>query len=175
MTDFPSVWLSTDEQFEAFDEAFKSASLLRKVLGLYQIRKGAAYITNLLSPWMRIPIVMVAAGELDVRDSKISFRSRKQFTFAWRRKNLWSTLEFDLSPEQILAVENSPRRSPVSSVFELVWTRVRTSAPAPLDNFLVSVGGQNSFALPEYRKKSLQLRDEISSLMPGNGKIANLS
>lgn len=165
MAYFRSVWVSTDEQFEAFDEAFKSASIFTKALGRYRIRKGAAYTTNLLTPWMRIPIVMIAAGELDISESRLSFRSRKQFTFASRRKNLWSKFKFDLSLDQIIAVENYHRVPAMRSVFELVWTRVRTSAPAPLDNFLIAVGGQNSLALPQYRKQSLHLREKISTLV----------
>jgi hypothetical protein len=167
MTIFHDVWLSTDAQFDAVDDAFRVASPLTKLIGRYPIRPGAAWLRPLLTPWMRMPLVYVAAGDLEIGAGKIAFRSVKPHGFAMLRRNLWPDMAFELSAAQIGGVQPSDRKFPVNSAFELVWTRIRATAAAPLDNFLITTGGRNALVMARYREQSLKLRDEITALVQG--------
>ena len=162
-----TVWLSTEAQFRAFDEAWSSASWLRKHIGRYRITPGAAYTQSVLMPWMRIPILIVASGKLDIDATHVEFTPKPRFGFGWVRRNIRSDLAFSIDRAQISAVEAYDRRSPVSSRYDMLWTRIRADCPPPLNDFYLTVGGQNPAAMSHYREQSLKLRQLMQGLKDG--------
>jgi|SRR5579862_950422 len=59
----------------------------------------------------------------------------------------------------VSAIEPADFRSPVIRTFDLPFTRVRTSKPSPIDDFLLCVGGQIS--MPRIRDQSRDLRANL--------------
>jgi hypothetical protein len=157
---FDTVWFSTDAQFAAFDEAFRNASWFARAIGRYPVRRGAAYTTMLL-PWIRIPIVLVAAGRFDIAEGRASFAAGRR---AGARRNVLTNLAFVLTPPEIKSLEAHLQKSPVDPAFSLTWTHVETTREPPLDSFYLSVGGRNAFAMGRYRREGLALREALQRL-----------
>jgi hypothetical protein len=152
---YPSeVWFSTKSQFDAFDEALSKTSSFGKAIGRFSIRPGAAYVTSPM-PWMKIPMVLVAWGEVSTDADRLSFSPIKRSDRDRLRRNVMQDFSFDLPFSEIEKVE--PYERPTSS-FGLPWTRVVTSRPAPLNDFLLSVGGRDAYGMAGYRLKALELR-----------------
>jgi hypothetical protein len=161
---YPSeVWFSTRAQFEAFDDAVANASRLRKLLGRYRIRKGGAYVK--LLPWMKIPLVLVRRGKLAIEADYIRFSPlARRDRIGRRARNLLDDFAFDLKASEIVSVEAYDHPQ-MQSRYALPWTRVLTSRDAPLDDFLVSVGGPNVYGMRKYCEEALKLRDDLQSLI----------
>jgi hypothetical protein len=158
---FETVWFSTDAQFAAFDEAFRNASWFQKAVGRYPIRAGAAYTAMILQPWTKIPIVLVAAGSLNIAYGRAAFASRAGWSM---RRNVRTDLAFSLAASEMTSLEAHLRRSPVDPAFELTWTHVETTREPPLDNFYLCVGGRNALAMGRYRRQGLALREALQRL-----------
>lgn len=159
MGKFAPVWVSTDEQIERLQSAFRGASLTTKLCGTYRLPEGAAHLRGLFTPWMRVPLVFVAAGRAEVGAGRLAFVSSRFRAPGWRVRGVIVDLAFSLAREDIHAVEAADQHSPFARLFDLPFTRLRTRLPAPLDNFLVCVGGR--FSMPSVRKHSLELRTEL--------------
>jgi len=158
---FDTVWLSTDAQFAAFDEAFRNASWFARAIGRYPVRPGAAYTTMLFQPWTRIPLVLVSAGRFDIVEGRASFAASSR---AGLRRNVLTDLAFALTPPEIRSLEAHLQNSPVNPAFNLTWTHVETTREPPLDSFYLSVGGRNAFAMGRYRREGLALREALQRL-----------
>ncbi len=166
LSSFPTeVWLSTRRQFEAFDEAIKSTSSVGKALGRFRVPSGSAYVASPV-PWMKIPIVLVAWGELEIDSDRLRFgplaRSNPRER---RRRNVLRGLTFELPYSKIEQVEPYERGPSYNPSFSVPWTRVVTSLPAPLDDFLLSVGGGDAYAMATYREKAIRLRTSLQSIV----------
>ena len=174
MTNVPNsyapVWFSTDRQMEALISAYKAASLGAKMAGRFAVPNDAASLRGVLAPWMRVPLVLMAQGELSINESEVSFRSKPHRAFGWSVRSPHKNLSFRLAREEILAIEPSDFTSPVMPIFDLPFTRVQTTAEAPLNNFLLCVGGR--IAIPRIRARSQELRQHLLSWHRGHEGLA---
>ncbi|HKW12723.1 MAG TPA: hypothetical protein VJO33_20210 [Gemmatimonadaceae bacterium] len=160
MTEFSPVWLSTEEQLRRLADAYTHASLLRKFSGRYPLPSGTAHLRGLLMPWMQIPIVYVAHGRIMFANT-LRFRATPPRVFGWQVRDVDHTLTFELTPSEIQTVEPFTFPSPVARLFDLPFTRVRTTKPGLAHDFLICVGGR--VLIPRIRARSLELRAALES------------
>ena len=172
----PQVWFSTESQFEAFRSALASGSWWRKIVGRYPIAEGAAYGSAL--PWMKTPLVLVARGELAITESAISFSPAPGRSWSKRRyHNVVGGFRFEVALSDIVSIspEDTATAAPTTdralsdliAKYSLPWTRVVTSRPAPLNEFFLTVGGRNKYAMQTYRELSLGLRSNLLKAIGG--------
>ena len=64
---YSPVWFTNDRQLDGLVFAYKSSSLLSKIIGRLEMWDDLTSLRGLLMPWMRMPTVMMAQGELDER------------------------------------------------------------------------------------------------------------
>lgn len=155
MTEFSPVWLSTEEQLRRLADAYTQASLPQKLSGRYPLPSATAHLRGLLMPWMQIPIVYVSHGRLTIANT-LRFRATPPRVFGWRVRDVDSTLTFELTPSDIRTVEPFTFPSPVARLFDLPFTRVRTTKPGLAHEFLICAGGR--VLIPRIRAQSLELR-----------------
>jgi hypothetical protein len=158
---FSPVWFSTDRQLETLVQVFKSATITSKLLGRFDIPADCASIQSIFMPWARAPLALQAQGAVTLNERSLSFRPRSFRVFGWRVRSPMKEISFDLSPVDVLAIEPADFSSPFMRAFDLPFTRVRTSKPTPIDNFLLCVGGQ--IAIPRIRWRSRALRASLVS------------
>jgi hypothetical protein len=158
---FSPVWFSTDRQLATLAQVFESATLTAKLLGRFDIPAGCASIQSVSMPWTRVPLALQAQGAIALNERSLSFEPTSFRTFGWRVCSLMKDISFDLSPSDLVAVEPADFRSPFMRTFDLPFTRVRTSKPSPIDNFLLCVGGR--IAMPRIRSRSRELRASLVS------------
>lgn len=159
MVHFDWVWLSTDTQITALTDAYTRASLATKLLGRYDLPDGVAHIRSYLPPWMRMALVFVAEGRLDIGDGTVTFTPRQHRMLGYRMVGVRTDLGFEYSASDLTAIEPAVFRSPVARLFDFPFTRIRTGDAPPLDNFLLCGGGR--IALPRIRRQGLELRREL--------------
>jgi hypothetical protein len=159
---FDWVWLSTDAQVTTLLASYRGASLGAKLLGRFNFPDDAAHIRGLFMPWARIPLIFVAEGALTVDSHSVAFAGRRRQVFGWRTVGVRSDLSFEYSASEILSVEAADMASPVARFFDLPLTRMRTAQAAPLDNFLLCVGGRLS--MPTIRRQSIELRHRLQEM-----------
>jgi hypothetical protein len=159
---FDWVWLSTDTQVTTLLESYRRASLATKLLGRFDFPDDVAHIRGLLMPWARIPLIFVAEGALTVDGHSAAFVGRRRRVFGWRTVGIRSDLSFAYSVSEIISVEAADMASPVARFFDIPFTRMRTAHPAPLDNFLLCVGGRLS--MPTIRAQSIELRHRLQEM-----------
>ena len=162
MTRIEPVWLSTDEQIAAVTRIYTEASLAAKLLGTFDIPPGVAHLQGVFMPWMRTPIAFVAEGKLKTDGERIAFVPKPFRAFGWRVEGLRSDAGFDIPVSAVTAIEPVDLHSPVGRFFDIPFTRIRTTLPAPLDNLLLCVGGRISPA--RVRERSMELRRELETL-----------
>jgi hypothetical protein len=158
---FSPVWFSTDQQLATLVQVFESATLTAKLLGRFDIPADRASIQNVLMPWARAPRAPQAQGAVTLNERFLAFRPTSFRVFGWRVRSPMKGISFDLSPSDVVAIEPADFRSPFMRAFDLPFTRVRTSKPRPMDNFLLCVGGQ--IAIPRIRSRSRALRASLVS------------
>ena len=144
---------------EVLVSAYRSASLVTKLTGRYDVTDDVASLRGILMPWMRMPLVLVAQGELSITESGMSFRPVPYRLFGWIARSPHKNLSFALSRRDVLSVEAVDFSSPVMRFFDLPFTRIRTVAPTPLNNFLLCVGGR--IVMPRIRARSQKLRQSL--------------
>jgi hypothetical protein len=66
---------------------------------------------------------------------------------------------FRIQSDEIISIEPADLQSPVVSFFDLPFTRIRAKCPAPLDSFLICVGGR--IAMPSIKARSRELREQL--------------
>jgi hypothetical protein len=135
-----------------------SATMISKLLGRVEIPADCASLH--LGPLMRVPTVVQAEGVIHLNEVSFTFRPTPH-RFGWRFHSLLKDLSFVLYPNEVSAVEPADARSPVMRTFDLPFTRVRTSKPSPIDNFLLCVGGSGRIAMPRIRTQSRDLRERL--------------
>jgi hypothetical protein len=91
----------------------------------------------------------------------LRFRAAPPHVFGWAVREVDSTLTFELTPSDIHSVEPFSFPSPVARLFDLPFTRVRTTKPGLAHDFLVCVGGR--VLMPRIRARSLELRAALES------------
>lgn len=108
-----------------------------------------------------MPLVLSAQGEINITQDSISFTPKPFKAFGWSVRGEHKNLSFSIKVEDVVSVEPEDFSSPVIRLFDLPFTRVRTTLPTPLDNFLVCVGGR--LAMPLIKARSKEMRNEIIS------------
>lgn len=156
---FSPVWFSTDRQLAALAQSWESATMTSKLLGRFEIPADCASIHGVIMPWTRVPLALQAQGIMSLNEMSFSFRQKPYRVFGWRVHSPLKDLSFDLFPNDVLAIEPADFRSPVMRIFDVPFTRVRTSKPSPIDNFLLCVGGRIS--MPRIRFRSRDLREKL--------------
>jgi hypothetical protein len=158
---FSPVWFSTDQQLAALSQSSESATMTSKLLGRFEIPADCASLQGILTPWVRVPLALRAQGGITLNERSLSFRPKSFRIFGWLVRGLLKDVSFDLSPSDLVAIEPADFRSPFMRTFDLPFTRVRTSKPSPIDNFLLCVGGR--IAMPRIRSRSRELRGSLLS------------
>jgi hypothetical protein len=158
---FSPVWFSTDRQLAALVQVFKSATLTAKLLGRFDIPADCASIQSVFTPWARAPLAPQAQGAVTLNERSLAFRPTSFRLFGWRVHSPMKDISFDLAPSDVVAIEPADFHSPVMRAFDLPFTRVRTSKPSPIDDFLLCVGGK--IAIPRIRSRSRALRASLVS------------
>lgn len=173
MTTFSPVWISTDDQLDRLRESFASASLRAKLLGTYRLREGTAHVRAVSMPWARGPLVFVSAGQATLVGSRFSFVAKRFRAFGWFVRNVRNDLTFEVDLGSA-TVEAADFHSPFARMFDIPFTRVRTSQPGLASDFLVCAGGK--FSLPRIRSGSMALRSALMAAAsdPGPGVVAEL-
>jgi hypothetical protein len=166
MTRFNPVWLSTDTQIQALIEGYRKASWKQRILGNAEVPPGVAHLKGWLIPWMRVPLAFVAEGSLEVREDAISFTVTPLRAPGWTVRDVRPDVGFHLSTSEITAVEAADVSSPVGTFFNLPFTRLTTTRPPPLNDFLLCVGGRLS--MPRIRERSYELRRALETLAPAS-------
>ena len=161
MTEFSPVWISTEQQLRRLADAYTQATVVQKLLGRYRLPPGTAHLQGLFMPWARVPIVYVAQGPLSMDNVALRFRATSALLFGWRVREVDSTLTLELTPTDIQSVEPFTFDSPVARLFDLPFTRVRTSKTGIARDFLLCVGGR--VLLPRIRARSLELRAKLEA------------
>jgi hypothetical protein len=158
---FSPVWFSTDRQLVALVQVFESATLTAKLFGRFDIPADCASIQSVLIPWSRAPLAPQAQSAVTLNERFMAFRPTSFRIFGWRVHSPIKDISFDLSPSDVVAIEPADFRAPVMRAFDLPFTRVRTSKPSPIDDFLLCVGGK--IAIPRIRSRSRALRGSLVS------------
>ena len=156
---YSPVWFTNDKQIEALFCSYESASLLSKIAGRFAFSSDVAHLRGLLAPWMRVPLVLLAQGSLVIGPTELTFHTEPYKAFGWIVRSSYKDLSFAVQRSEVLSVLPADTKSPVMRVFDLPFTRIRTSRQAPLDNFLVCVGGR--IAISRIRAKSRALRESL--------------
>jgi hypothetical protein len=156
---FSPVWFSTDRQLAALAQSWESATMTSKLLGRFETPADCASLHGIIVPWMRVPTGLQAEGVMGLNQMSLSFRQEPYRVFGWRLDSPLKDLSFDLFPNDVSAIEAADFRSPVMRTFDVPFTRVRTSKPSPIDNFLVCVGAR--FSMPRIRSRSRDLREKL--------------
>ena len=165
MEEFSPVWISTTEQLRSLDATFRRASLPAKLLGTFALPEGAPHLRGIVTPWMRVPLVMLAQGRLSVGGGRLTFLATPFRAPGWRVGGVQRDLRWEIDRGELTAVEPADFSSPVAKLFDLPFTRVRTARPGLLADFLVCVGGR--FSMPRIRERSLRLRRALQGAVPG--------
>lgn len=158
-TSYRPVWFSTDRQLEVLVSVYQNASLAAKLAGVFAVPADAAHLRGILTPWMKMPMAMTAQGELGIGTAALSFEPVHFKAFGWLVRSPHKDLSFSLARTEVTAVEPMDFSSPVLRFFDMPLTRIRTTRAAPLDNFLLSIGGR--VAVPRMRARSLELRASL--------------
>lgn len=155
MTNFAPIWISTDEQLDRLQHSFANASTATRLLGTYEFPEGTAHVRGRFMPWVRAPLVFIAAGEATIAGSRFGFAAKPYRVPGWHVRAVQDDLmyEVDLAMADI---EPAEFHSPFARMFDIPFTRVRTSQPGLRGNFLICVGGR--FSLPKIRARSIELR-----------------
>jgi hypothetical protein len=156
---FSPVWFSTDRQLAALAQSWEAATMISKLLGRFDVPADCASLQGTLMPWTRVPLALQAQGDISLNEASFSFRQTPYRVFGWRVLSPLRDLSFDLFPNDVSAIEPVDFRSPVMRTFDVPFTRVRTSKPNPIDNFLLCVGGRIS--MPHIRSRSQDLREKL--------------
>jgi hypothetical protein len=155
---FLPVWFSTDRQLAALAQSWESATMASKLLGRFEIPADCASLHGIFTPWMRMPLGLQAQGVLSLGKT-FSFRQTPYRAFGWRVHSPLKDLSIDLFLNDVSAIEPADFHSLVMRTFDAPFTRVRTSKPSPIDNFLLCIGGRIS--MPRIRSRSLDLREKL--------------
>jgi hypothetical protein len=153
------VWFSKDRQLAALTQSWESATMISKLLGRFEVPADCASFQGIFTPWMQMPLALQAQGVLGLNETSLAFRQEPYRVFGWRVRTPLEDLSFNLFPNDVSAIEPADFRSPVMRTFDVPFTRVRTSKPSPIDNFLLCVGGRIS--MPRIRDRSRDLREKL--------------
>jgi hypothetical protein len=159
LVSFSPVWFSTDRQLAALAQSWESATMISKLLGRFETPADCASLHGAIMPWTRVPLGLQAQGVLSLNKMSFSFRQTPYRVFGWRVHSPVKDLAFDLFPNDVSAIEPADFHSPVMRTFDVPFTRVRTSKPSPIDNFLLCIGGRIS--MPRIRSRSQDLREKL--------------
>lgn len=158
-SNYKPIWFTTDRQLNALTSGYANASLITKLTGRFDVPEGIVHLRGVLMPWMRMPLVLSTQGELSISQQALSFKPKPFRAFGWSVRGELKELAFSINAEDVLSVEPADFSSPVIRLFDLPFTRIRTKLPAPLDNFLLCVGGR--IAMPIIKARSNELRGKI--------------
>lgn len=166
---FSPVWLSTDRQLAALVQAYTSASPMARLTGRLPVPEGVTHMRGVLLPWMRMALVLSAQGELGFYRGSLMFKQKPFKAFGWRVLGQHEKLSFSLDLQDIVAIEPADFSSPVMRLFDLPFTRIRTTREGVQQNFLLCVGGR--IAMPLIKARSLALREALVDWHGGPGGL----
>jgi hypothetical protein len=159
VSEFARTWISTEEQLRVLADSYQGASMLRKLAGAFEFPSSAAHLQGWFMPWMRSPTVFTAVGHLVIGETRIQFRPAAPKLLGWRLRNIDRTLVFDIAATEITAADAYAFKSPFSKMFDLPFTRLKTSKPGILADFLLCIG--HPLSPPTVRVRSLALQVEL--------------
>ena len=116
---------------------------------------------GLFMSWMCVPIVFVAQGRLTVTNTTLRFRATPPQLIGWQLLDVESTLTFELTPNDIVSVEPFSFPSPVGRLFDLPFTRIRTTKAGLAPELLMCIGGR--VRARRIRERSFELRATLES------------
>lgn len=167
MKEYSPVWISTAEQLDRLDAAYRAATLPGKLLGTFALPEGTSHLRGLLMPWLRLPLVFVAQGRLSLEGGRLAFAPTPFRPLGWLVRGVQHDLRWEIGPNEVAAVEPADFSSPVARLFDLPFTQVRTARPGLQGEFLLCVGGR--FSTPKVRARSLELRRALQAFAAGTG------
>jgi hypothetical protein len=141
---FEPVWISSVERLERFADVLSRWRRWKMPLGFSapmdkdfpQVRSWTGF------RFSRVPLVMVAAGNLEIDDGALHFESAsppRRRLLTWL--NLASDLEFELPAAAITSVErHSQPGTAIAKYYLHNWVRVKSSTPVMMGDFLMLVG-----------------------------------
>ena len=144
-------------------EAYRRASWATRLIGSYDLPNESPHARGIFIRWARPPLIFVAQGSLTVDQNAVAFSPRPRQIFGWRMYGVQSDLSFRYADSELVAVGPADKQLPVAHFFDIPFTRIRTAHAPPFDDFLLCVGGR--VAMPRIRKRSLELRHELLSLV----------
>lgn len=162
---FYPAWISSIDHINAFKKAYSEASWPCRLVGAYRLPEGFPYIRGLFGIPFRMPVVMFASGELNVSPSLLGFISKPWRISFEKRYNFKQDLHFELTAEEIVAIDRCEICSPVISSLKLPFMRVRTRKDGLLLDFLISIGGKG-IAFGKIRERNEQLFEQLSMAFP---------
>jgi hypothetical protein len=165
---YSPVWITNDRQLDGLVFAYKSSSLLSKLAGRLEVSDDLTTLRGLLMPWMRMPTVMIAQGELSLGVGDMAFRPGTYKSFGWRIRGPYERLSFDLRREDVVSIEVTDFKSPVMRAFDFTFARIRTTRSSPIDNFLVCVGGRLSMS--RIRKNTQEMQRRLLAWMSAESR-----
>lgn len=170
MQSYDRVWISSEAQLRALAEAYGRASLFSRLLGRFSFPEGTAHLRGVLMPWMRAPLVYTSQGALTVSSDHVAFRAHRPFIFGTVLKGVNEALAFDLTREDVIAVEEYRFSSPFAAFFDIPFTRVRTRLTSAAADFLICAASLVSPA--STRARSAALRSDLLRFAQGRSASA---
>lgn len=168
---FSPVWLSTDRQLAALAQAYASATPMARLSGRLPVPEGVTHMRGVLLPWMRMALVLSAQGELGFYRGSLVFKQKPFKAFGWRVLGQHEKLSFSLEAQDVVAIEPADFSSPVMRLFDLPFTRIRTTREGVQKDFLLCVGGR--IAMPLIKARSMALREALMDWHGGHGCMAD--
>src|SRR4051812_6516209 len=105
MEEFSPVWISTTEQLRGLDATFRRASLPAKLLGMFALPEGAPHLRGIVTPWMTVPLVLLAQGRLCVDGDRLMFLATPFRAPGWLVRGVQPDLRWEIGRDELTAIE----------------------------------------------------------------------
>ena len=138
---FDFVWLSSVAHLRDFEQVLGRASTLAKMFGQFPLPPGFPHLA-MYGGLMRVPVVMQAMGQLEVREDMLRFAPRAYSPPLASYRDLQERRALNIDASSLLRVERFELEKPFMKHFNVRWVRVITPAPGLPGDFLLCQGGQ---------------------------------
>ena len=167
--EFDSVWISSPEHLDRFEEIVKRTSWLKRLLLLYDIPDDYPRIRmTAVPPWCRVgyePAVCLSAGKLLLRSNRLLFLTVPYTDpFGARLENL-QEVRLEIALSEIASVEPYDPPAAAAGYCRFPWTRLRTLQSGRAGDFLVCLGRFVLFSR-QARDENSQLFQTLTEIIP---------